>query len=962
MNSTLNRSGARRSTITPPEDAPVVDLDAPQGAGESIAPHTLRALEFDKVLLQLAKYTSFSAGRELVLALRPSVIYADVQARIDSTTEARNLLNERQDATIGGARDIRPAIRTARIGRVLDATQFTEVLATLIASRSLRRAIFKQAQASVRNVETDSKDAPSETVLTSRSYPYLMQLAGRLVDLPMVEQEIERVLDDEGQVRDNASPTLKRIRDELRATHGRLIERLNSYMSGANRNAVQEAIITMRDGRYVIPVKADFRGQIKGIVHDQSGSGATLFIEPLALVEMNNQWRKLQLDESEEIARILAALTDQVAQHANELDATIEALAEIDLNFARAKYAQTLDATPPALGRPAPAPQAVNDAPETPTDTILKPRPDAIAYVSRIEADAERRRSSQTLNFIQARHPLLALKGRVVPTDLYLGSDFRILVITGPNTGGKTVALKTTGLLSLMAQAGMHIPAEDGSRALVFEQVFADIGDEQSIEQSLSTFSSHMRNIVATLEQVNDRSLILMDELGAGTDPVEGSALARAIINYLLKRGALGVTTTHYSELKSYAYATPGVENASVEFDVESLSPTYRLSIGLPGRSNALAIASRLGLRQDVTDAARTLLSNDEVQVDQLLAEIQAERRQVSETRQRTARIEAETARSRDDLKRQLDHIEDERRKAVAEARAQTRAEYEAEFAGLRDQARRLNAQLQEIEMAARSARDAADVAAEMSRQRQALEAASRQAAELQKQANNAARRRAHAAAIAGGLSESEATREAESSQRTLQSGDRVVIDTLGGQEATLIGAPDSRGQVEVAIGELKMRVGIENLRRVRGRATTTNAEERRRVERFGSREKADAFDNDSGAFDFGTNTTYSDGYTSSRRRSDSVTVQAAPSVAVNNELDMRGWRAEEVAPALDRYLNDAFLAGMPSIRLIHGKGTGVLSKVTRDYLRASKLVKQFAFGDRSEGGEGVTVATLVDK
>ncbi len=836
---------------------------------------TLKVLEFPKVLERLAQHTSFGAGRELALGLKPSTDLTEVQARQNITGEARRMIETRPEVTLGGARDMRSAVRIAALGRSLDVHTFLELQSTLESSRVLRRLILRQGQGG--------------------DFYYLGQMAQRLVDLPLLEGEIERTIGPDGTVLDSASPPLKRIRDEIRVAHGRLLEKLNSILSSSQyQPAIQESIITMREGRYVIPVKNDFKGQLRGIVHDQSASGATVFLEPLAVVDLNNRWKQLQMDERDEVERILRELSGQVAHHAPEIVAAVEALAEIDLALAKAKYAAVLRANQPKISTP--------NAP----------------------GEAENR----LLNFIQARHPLLT--GKVVPIDIYLGADFRVLVITGPNTGGKTVSIKTAGLLTLMAMAGLHLPVEEGSQAILFEKMFADIGDEQSIEQSLSTFSSHMTNIIGMLDKIDKDTLVILDELGAGTDPTEGSALARSVIQFILERGAYSVITTHYSELKSFAYVTPGVQNASVEFDVQSLSPTYRLNIGLPGRSNALAIASRLGLRDDIIEAARGLLSHEETKVDELLAQIYQEREETADIRVQTIKLRAETERERDELKRQLRSIDDVRRKAAAEGRQEAREELESELATVRQESGALRQRLIEIEQAARQAADSAEVAAQIEKQRRALAEAERRVEALQKEARRRAQTRAAQSAANGKPAEA-----IDPQDLILKQGDRVLIETLQ-QEGTLLNGPDSDGRFEVSFGSFKLKVAGHDLRKLKGKPRDPN-------EAPGPRTRARQIDD------------YNE-----REKETSVKVKArsrSETFDTSMELDIRGMRAEEVYAELDRYLNDAYLADLPFVRIVHGKGTGVLRQVVRDIMKSHSLVSTFRLGEAGEGGDGVTVA-----
>src|SRR6266511_3630024 len=502
-----------------------------------ISPQSLETLEFPKILERLARHTSFSASRELAAALVPSTDAYEIGRRLQFTSEARRLLDDRPDTSIGGARDIRGPVGLARRGGVLDAAVFLEISATLASGRRLRTTLQK---------------------LDATLFPQLQELAQDLPTLPAVEEAIGATIGDDGTVLDSASPTLGRLRADIRVAFGRLQDKLQNMISSTQYgDSLQETIITVRNGRYVVPVKASHKRNVRGLVHDQSASGATLYIEPMAVVELNNKWRELQLAEEEEVARILAELSGRVGDYSREIVAGVEALAEIDLAFAKAKYALELRCVEPEIA----------EVERWNVGTLERSDADIITNVQ----PSNVQRSNALLVLTQARHPLLD-QATVVPIDLHLGGDFRILLITGPNTGGKTVALKTNGLLALMAQAGLHIPAAAPARLPVFGQIFADIGDEQSIEQSLSTFSSHMSNnirILGALEAAKadwqsvepTTALVLLDELGAGTDPVEGAALARAIIERLLEQSVLGVATTHYAELKAFAYATEGVEN-----------------------------------------------------------------------------------------------------------------------------------------------------------------------------------------------------------------------------------------------------------------------------------------------------------------------------------------------------------------------------------------------------------------
>ncbi len=830
---------------------------------------------------RLANYSSFAAGRELALNLEPLTDPALVTRNQRITTEAVRLLSLRPDVTIGGARDVRELVRRAELGSVLDPSDILLVLDTQRACRILRGLI-------VRTQEQHGE------------LPTLTFIADGITLLPKVEEEITRCINDDGQVVDAASPALGKIRANIRAAHNRLMSRLQQLISSdAGSRALQEPIITLRNGRYVVPVKRDFQGLIRGIVHDQSNTGATLFMEPLVVVDLGNEWRQLQLEESQEIERILRELGALIGSKGESLNTNVEILADLDLAMAKARYSLALDAR---------SPEIVEARPKGPDPS--RPRDNRERHAARDEQQGSARLASlpslpaqRGLIFKNARHPLLS--GKVVPITVELGTRFRMLVITGPNTGGKTVALKTVGLLTVMAMSGLHIPAESGSRAVVFKDVFADIGDEQSIEQSLSTFSSHMSNIIQILKQATRENLILLDELGAGTDPQEGSALARSIISFILDIGALSVCTTHYSELKAFAFSTKGVENASVEFNVETLSPTYRLMIGVPGRSNALAIARRLGLNNAIIERARRFIDPEAQHVEDLIENIRTEREAA-----RTERGTAESARlqleyRQQELDRRLADVEDLKIRAAEEARAEVGRDVEI----LRDELRQLRGRV-EAGLVATSdetltrqwVRDAETRAEEIARTLRG-KAAQQKKARTRVQAMPRSEQEAHMPHLLG-------------------AGDQVYVQSMGA-EGVVLGTPDSGGQVEVQVGAFKMRQPASGLTLRR----TASA----------ARESANLAE------------------TSSAGRYNTQ----MPAITPPLEYDFRGWRAEEAIEEIDQRLNDAVLVGMPFIRIIHGKGTGALRKAMREYLKKHPAVKELETPPVEAGGEGVTVVRL---
>jgi len=805
----------------------------------------LETLEFPQILLRLARHVSFSAGRKLVLALQPSPIFVEVRQRLQETREARYLLDTHGGLSLGGAHDVRPLARNATRGAVLQPPDLLDISSTLGVGKRVQRLLGR----------------------LRGQVPLLADIAARIEPCQPLVDEIGRCISEQGEVNDHASAKLARLRREMRIAHERLQDKLNRILANP-RNApyLQDSLITQRGGRYVIPIKADFKGRIPGIVHDSSASGATLFIEPLSAVETTNRWRELQIEERKEVERILAELSALVADLADELAWTVEALADLDLVVAKGHYANELGATEPRL---------VAFAPN-------KRRPGTQRKLDSENTDSDLQHPGSVLDLRQARHPLLD-PGTVVPIDVHLGDDYFILVITGPNTGGKTVSLKTVGLMAAMAQSGLHLPVEDGSAISVFDGIYADIGDEQSIEQSLSTFSSHLTNIVQLLDRAGERGLVLLDELGAGTDPVEGSALARAILSHLLERRITTLVATHYSELKAYAHTTPGVENASVEFDLESLSPTYRMQIGLPGRSNAFAIAQRLGLSSEIVGPARALVSPEELRTESLLAEIQQAHREATAARDEVLLGQRRMAEQERQLAARLAVIQGERASILGEARAEARRELSA----VREEIEALRSEMSDSDSQSQSALGEAWLAQAQAR-----------------------------------LTEQE--RLVLSAPTPLQPEDKVLSGEVKVGDTVWIRGLNTTGQVmalegdtaEVQVGSFGVRVQCDEL-------------ERRAPPEASAPESAVVL----------------------------VGPQPAPSV----ELDLRGQRVEETLPQVDKYLDDAFLAGMPFVRIVHGKGTGALRQAVREQLRAHPLVESHRSGERGEGGSGVTVAYLVE-
>jgi len=776
-------------------------------------PKYLRILEFDKIRARVAAHTAFSASTALAHALTPSTNAEEIARWQAETSEARLLLEQNISAGVQGARDVRPLTQHARRGVLLTPGDLLDVRQTLLVARTLRRSLTRLALC-----------------------PRLVERATGLVELPALVEAIEHAINDRAEVVDTASDELARLRRELETQRARLLEKLQRILQSAtNTKFIQEPIITERDGRYVIPIRAEAKGKIPGIVHDTSASGATLFIEPLAVVEMGNRVRELERAEAREVERILRELTARVAADAEAIDTNVAILAEIDLAFARAKYAMEINGVQPEMKD---------------SDTVLE--------------------------LLDARHPLLDPQ-TVVPISLHLGDEFSILVITGPNTGGKTVTLKTVGLLALMAQSGLHIPARAGSRLPIFSGIYADIGDEQSIEQSLSTFSAHLKNIIEILQQADARSLVLLDELGAGTDPVEGAALARAILMHLLKRRIPALVATHYAELKAFAYSTPGVQNASVEFDVETLAPTYHLTIGLPGQSNALAIAERLGLDAEILAEARRALTRSDVELETMLAEIKRTQQEIASERAHAELARREAEQRAAEARRQLAEIQATRAEILQRAHAEAQAEIQL----AREELNRLRQEWR---------------AAPLTREK--IEHAQ---AQLDALAEHLPAPAPHVAPPPRVILE----------PGEIRVGDRVWLARLG-QIGEVLALEEE--DAEVQVGNFRVRVKRAEL----GERVITPTP---RVE------------------------------------SEQVTLPPVESPGM--EISLRGMRAEDALDVLEKYLDRAYRAGLPYVRVIHGKGTGTLRKLARDLLRVHPLVAAIRQAEAHEGGDGVTIVEM---
>lgn len=780
---------------------------------------TLRRLEYHKVQENLASFAYSPLGKEKVMELEPVDDLTAILRWQAETSEGRKLLRLEPTAEMGGWKDIRVQLQRAGRGAVLEPEDLVAVADTLTAGRVIKNFLQEREE----------------------NYPLLNELALGLAALPELELKIKKAILPGGEVADNASPELSRIRRKIVNSQLHIKDYLEHLIRSPNyQKYLQDPLVTMREGRYVVPVKIEHRSQVPGIVHDQSSSGATLFVEPMAVVERNNELRRLIMAEKQEIQRILASLSAWVAQNLESIEISLLTLGELDFIMARARHSHALQAWAPVL-----------------------------------EGEA-------VLDIRQGRHPLL--KGEVVPVNICIGEDFDTLVITGPNTGGKTVALKTAGLHVLMAQSGLHIPAGEGSKLGVFRQVFADIGDEQSIEQSLSTFSSHMTNIVDIVGKAGKDSLVLLDELGAGTDPTEGAALAQSILERLHSIGAKTVATTHYSELKNFAYAHDRVENASVEFDAATLRPTYRLLIGKPGRSNAFEIAGRLGLPLELVNRAREFLTVEQVQFEELMLDLEKERQAAQAERAEAARL-TEEARLIKEMhqKREADLAakrESVLSKAAEEARVlvkNTRIEAEAAVKELREKLTEETARARES----------------------AIQEAREKIGKLSKKVSRAVPEKVMAGEVPA----------------ELRPGEEVLLPKFN-QRGYVLATPVPGGEVQVQVGILKMSVPWRDLRRIEKPRSAAGQSEVAGVLFDKARE-------------------------------------------VSSELDLRGQYAEEATVLVEKYLDDAYLAGLPMVYLIHGKGTGSLRAAVQKLLKGHHRVKSFRLGEQGEGGYGVTVVEL---
>ena len=790
----------------------------------------LHTLEYNKILDQLTEYAFSADAKSRCQKLRPITDRAQIEQLQQQTSDALSRLFKYGSLSFSGVTDIRDSLKRLEIGGALSAIELLRVCSLLESAK--RAKAFARSQ--------DDNDQPDDS---------LTSLFAGIEPLTPLCDEIRRCILSEDEIADDASSTLHSIRRSMRGMNDKIRAQMNSMINNTTtRSYLQDTVITMRDGRYCLPVKAEAKSLVPGMIHDQSSTGSTLFIEPMAVVNLNNEYKELQLREQEEIEVILAGLSNLTASYATQLLADYELLTELDFIFARAAFAQTYNGVAPLF----------ND--------------------------------DGRIHIRKGRHPLLDPK-KVVPIDVRLGEDFRLLIVTGPNTGGKTVSLKTVGLLTLMGQSGLHIPASERSELGIFDEVFADIGDEQSIEQSLSTFSSHMVNIIRILEQVNDRSLVLFDELCAGTDPTEGAALAISILSKLHLYGARIMATTHYSELKVYALSTPGVENACCEFDVATLSPTYRLLIGIPGKSNAFAISEKLGLPSDLITDAKGRISKSEGDFEDLIADLEKSRSTIEREQLEINQYKAEIESLKEKLEQKQERLDSSRNKILREAN----------------------------EQAYNILKEAKDVADETIRNFNKYGKAGAPVSEMEKERTKL---RGKMDKAAQKMSEQKkASVPNHNVPKKLRIGDSVKVISMN-LKGTVHSLPNARGDLYVQMGILRSLVNINDLILLEEDAAPG---------------------------------------TKKFQKTSAGKIKMSKSASVSTEINLIGKTTDEAIPLLDKYLDDAYLAHLPSVRIVHGNGTGALRNAVQAHLKRLKYVKSFHLGEFGEGDAGVTIAEFKD-
>ena len=780
---------------------------------------SIRVLEFYKIKEKLRKYAVTSGGKELVDKLAPYSSAYEVREALEESREALELLIKKGKPPFEGLHDVREGIERAKKGGCLNPAQLLYIGTMLRCTSRIQEYLTRKEE--------------------EESFLKLEDLAYILTPIKNLENEIENAIVSEEEISDRASSTLHNIRRSLKEKNSSVREKINSIVR-SNAKYLQDAIYTMRGDRYVLPVKAEYKGAVPGLVHDQSSTGATLFIEPMSLVNLNNEIKELKLKEQAEIERILWALSKKVKDNSDVCSSNMKILLQIDFIFAKGKYASSIDGMMPKVNE------------------------------------------DGSFNLVGAKHPLID-RDKVVPSDIYLGKNFSVLMVTGPNTGGKTVTIKTVGLLHLMGMSGLLIPTRDDSSISFYREVFADIGDEQSIEQSLSTFSSHLTNIVGIMREADRDSLVLFDELGAGTDPTEGAALATAIIETLKERGTKIIGTTHYSELKGYALKTPGVENASVEFDVETLRPTYRLLIGVPGKSNAFEISKRLGLDDFVIEKAKGFVSEENMQFEDLIRDLQEKSIIANRDAREAERIKIETEKIKRTYEEKLKRLETTRDKAYNEARREAKEIISA-------------------------AKDEADEILKAMREREKFGISGGGRKRLEEERKK--------------LKDSLEDREKALIKERENAGEAIEKVTLGmeaflpslNQKVIIISMPDNKGEVQVEAGIMKINVKLKDLRK----AEKTKEEKVR------------------------------------KKREVKLNLRS-----VESRLDLRGLDAEEACYRTDKYLDEAYMANLGEVTIVHGKGTGILRKAINDMLKRHPHVKSYRLGAYGEGGDGVTMVEL---
>ena len=786
----------------------------------------LKTLEYNKILNQLAEYACSPEAKNRCLALRPITDKAQIEQLQLQTKDALSRLFRCGNLSFSGVHSVNDSLKRLEIGASLSAAELLSICSLLEAAKRVKA--FSRSE---------KEEVPDDS---------LTGFFTEIEPLTPLYDEIKRCILAEDEIADDASSTLRSIRRSMRGMNDRIRAQMNNMINNSTtRSYLQDAVITMRDGRYCLPVKAEAKSQIPGMVHDQSSSGSTLFIEPMAVVNLNNEYKELLLKEKDEIEKILENLSRLTANFSEQIATDYTILAELDFIFAKAAYAQTYNGVAPTFN------------------------------------------NEGYLHIKKGRHPLLDKK-KVVPIDVMLGKDFKLLIVTGPNTGGKTVSLKTVGLLTLMGQSGLHIPAGDRSELAIFHEIFADIGDEQSIEQSLSTFSSHMTNIVRILQKADDQSLCLFDELCAGTDPTEGAALAISILNKLHQYGAVTMATTHYSELKVYALSTEGVENACCEFDVDTLSPTYRLLIGIPGKSNAFAISSKLGLAENIIEDAKGRLSERDVNFEDMLANLEQSRITIEKEQLEIQKYKAEI----EDLKKKLtaknERLDNSRDEILRKAN----------------------------EEAVQILKEAKDLADETIRN---FNKYGQGQAPMSKMEKERSRVRDKMSASEKALSMKKKETVNHKVPKKLRIGDsvRVLSMNLKGTVHTL---PNAKGDLYVQMGILRSLVNIKDLVLIDEDASPA-------AKKYGG--------------------------TSSGK------IKMSKAASVSTEINLIGMTVDEAIAHLDKYLDDAYVAHLPSVRIVHGKGTGALRNAVQAHLKNQRYVKSYRMGEPSEGGAGVTIAAF---